>query len=227
MLRFVAPLDWAIGGSSMQKRAANQSIGVRQGSKTSKHWKSKTNAWAQRGMRNRIGIRGWPRTPPPAPPLNFSQKRSGFATEGDCGRCADRPAVVDPLGRSKHRDKRTHRGTADAKHRTSAMQMAVSHAPSIREWRPDKLMCHPMGRVLLKEGGGGGPGTQKSKSLWTKNSQINVSFGKTSCFPMMESGSELAPPEEACAIARTHKRRSAQKAQEENGSSVAEKTIGQ
>ena len=29
------------------------------------------------------------------------------------------------------------------------------------------------------------------------------------------------PPEEACAIARAHKRRSAQKAQEENGSSVA------
>ena len=31
----------------------------------------------------------------------------------------------------------------------------------------------------------------------------------------------VAPPEEACAIARAHKRRSAQKAQEENGSSVA------
>ena len=31
----------------------------------------------------------------------------------------------------------------------------------------------------------------------------------------------FAPPEEACAIARAHKRRSAQKAQEENGSSVA------
>ena len=34
-------------------------------------------------------------------------------------------------------------------------------------------------------------------------------------------GTSAPPPEEACAIARAHKRRSAQKAQEENGSSVA------
>ena len=50
-------------------------------------------------------------------------------------------------------------------------------------------------RVLLKGGGamgwgGGGPGTQKSKSLCTKNSQINTSFCKKfSFFPTMKSGS--------------------------------------
>ena len=36
----------------------------------------------------------------------------------------------------------------------------------------------------------GGPGTQKSKSLCTKNSQIDISFCKTSLFLTMKSGSE-------------------------------------
>ena len=39
-------------------------------------------------------------------------------------------------------------------------------------------------------GWGGGPGTQKSKILCTKNSQINISFCKISFFPPMKSGSE-------------------------------------
>ena len=38
-------------------------------------------------------------------------------------------------------------------------------------------------------GGGWGPGTQKSKGLCTKNSQINIWFCKISFFPTMKSGS--------------------------------------
>ena len=38
---------------------------------------------------------------------------------------------------------------------------------------------------------------------------------------VMRLATGCCPPEEACAIARAHKRRSAQKAQEEDGSSVA------
>ena len=42
----------------------------------------------------------------------------------------------------------------------------------------------PQARVLLNNSrGGGGPGTRKSKSLCTKNSQINISFCKISFFP--------------------------------------------
>ena len=45
--------------------------------------------------------------------------------------------------------------------------------------------------------GGGVPGTQKAKSLCTKNSQINISFCTISCFPTMKSGSGgggVSPP---------------------------------
>ena len=41
----------------------------------------------------------------------------------------------------------------------------------------------------LKRGRGGGPGTQKSKILCTKNSQINISVCKISFFPTVKSGS--------------------------------------
>ena len=49
------------------------------------------------------------------------------------------------------------------------------------------------------------------------SSEIYLGVGRGAWSPV----SRPPPPEEACAIARAHKRRSAQKAQEENGSSVA------
>ena len=52
-------------------------------------------------------------------------------------------------------------------------------------------------RVLLKRGEGG-PETQKSKSLCTKNSQINISFCKILFFPTVKSwsggGGGVRPP---------------------------------
>ena len=52
-----------------------------------------------------------------------------------------------------------------------------------------QVLGGPLARVLLKRGGSG-PGTQKFKSLCTKNSQINIPFLKISFCPTMKSGSE-------------------------------------
>ena len=54
-----------------------------------------------------------------------------------------------------------------------------------------------MSRVRLT-GGGGGPGTQKSKGLCPKNSQLNIFFCRISFFPTMKSRSKreggVSPP---------------------------------
>ena len=68
------------------------------------------------------------------------------------------------------------------------------HAKELREIRAPPR--HPMTQLWPEFScgrffwGGGGPGTQKSKILCTKNSQINSYFCKISFFPAMKSGSE-------------------------------------
>ena len=105
---------------------------------------------------------------------------------GDCGR-RDWPLEHYTKGPAQKMQKkmRKMRKNADRNPPPRAWIVVNSAQDQNGSWR-----SRGAGRVLLTGGGVGGPGTQKSKSMCTKNSQINNSFCKISFFPTMKPGSE-------------------------------------